>query len=551
MSKSLPAAMLLDAMAEPALLIQSDGVVLHANDPLGRRLKLAQARIDGQQLGNFLLSPWEDAATYLHRVSGSRQSTVGAIILRRADGTAFNCRCHGNLVEPARDGAPATLLVRCQERSQDTSPFLQLNRRLQELTKENANRQNTETQLQDLNQELEVRVRQEIAARELAQERLAQAQRLEALGQLAAGIAHDFNNVLQAISGGLAMIQKRAKDSAAVVEFSRMVMDAADRGATITGRLLSFARQGELRAAANDVGQLLTGVREMLTPVLGVTIVLRVEFPDPSPWLYADRGQLDTALVNLVINARDAMPNGGNVLIRATSEVVVDPFTHPGVLASGRYVRVEIIDTGGGMDAATLARASEPFFTTKPVGQGTGLGLAMARGFTRQSNGGFGITSARGKGTTVTLWFPEVTGTLVEANVPTNEKSGASTAQSARVLVVDDDALVRAVIISQLEDQGYQTIQASDGLAALAWLEKGGTVDLMVTDFAMPGMNGLTLIKEVRRRGSALPAVLLTGYADTTIERAVQESNTVLLRKPVRSDELIERTEALLRNRSA
>jgi signal transduction histidine kinase len=549
MSDYLPATMLLDVMAEPVLLIQSDGCVLHVNASLIRKLKLTRTQIIGRNLSNILLSPWENAAVYLHRISGSREALVGALILRRADGSDLDCRCYGNLVRAGQDGSPAILFLRCQERSQGASPFLQLNRRLEELTKENTNRQHTEAQLQELNHELEAKVRTEITAREMAQERLAQAQRLEALGQLAAGIAHDFNNVLQAISGGLAMIQKRASDTASVREFSRMAMDAADRGATITGRLLSFARQGELRAEATNVGQLLTAVHEMLTPVLGVTIEMRIEFPDPSPWLYADRGQLETALVNLVINARDAMPNGGSVLVRATSEVVAEALPHPSAAAPGEYIRLDIIDTGLGMDAATLARASEPFFTTKPVGRGTGLGLAMARGFTGQSDGGFAITSARGQGTTVTLWFPEVSGVSPEATREYEERP-RTTAEVVRVLVVDDDVLVREVIVSQLEDQGYETVQASDGLAALAWLEKGGAVDLMVTDFAMPGMNGLALIKEVRRRGSLLPALLLTGYADATIQRAVQESNTLLLRKPVRGDELIESTITLL-NRSS
>lgn len=206
MSDSLPATMLLDVMAEPVLLIQSDGIVLHANASLICKLQLSPAQIIGQPLSNFLLSSRENAAVYLRRISGSREAMVGSISLRRADGNNFDCRCHGNLVQAGQAGSPAILFIRCLERSQAASPFLRLNWRLEELTKENVNRQHTETQLQDLNQELEARVQQESAARELAQERLAQAQRMEALGQLAAGIAHDFNNVLQAISGGLAMI---------------------------------------------------------------------------------------------------------------------------------------------------------------------------------------------------------------------------------------------------------------------------------------------------------------------------------------------------------
>ena len=256
------------------------------------------------------------------------------------------------------------------------------------------------------------RLAEEAREREQAEARLAQAQRMEALGQLAGGIAHDFNNVLQAVIGGLRLIQRRSGDAQAVKQLARMTADAAQRGASITGRLLAFARRGALRAEPVPPLPLLEGLHEMLAHTLGVGIAMQIAADQNLPALLADKGQLETVLVNLAVNARDAMPDGGTLLLAAAPEAVLDAKAHPAGLAPGGYLRLSVADTGTGMDAATLARASEPFFTTKPHGQGTGLGLAMARGFAHQSGGGFAIESAPGQGTTVTLWFPEAVGCL-------------------------------------------------------------------------------------------------------------------------------------------
>jgi signal transduction histidine kinase len=548
MSGSLPPhlAVLLDVIEEPLLLVRSDGIVLQANAPMARQLRILRPALPGRHLADLLLSPWDKAAAYLRRAAGSRQSTLGALTFRHASGSSFECRCYANLVQPPEHRAPAVLSLRCRKRSEALSPFLDLNRRLDALRSEITRRRQAETDLQQLNQELERRVAQEVAAREQAQARLAQAQRMEALGQLAAGIAHDFNNVLQAVSGGLALIQRRADNGDMVRQFSRMAMDAADRGAAITGRLLAFARRGELRAEPTCVGDLLAALQEMLVPVLGAAITLRIDSPPELPALHVDRGQLETTVVNLVINARDAMAAGGAVTIEAVPEAVVDAVGHPGGLEPGAYIRLAIVDSGTGMDAATLARAAEPFFTTKPVGKGTGLGLAMARGFAQQSGGGFAIESTPGVGTKVTMWFPQATEAIFSARSAPDEGGSART---SRILLVDDDALVREVLAGQLEDQGYHIVQASDGLAALAWLDQGEEIDLLITDFAMPGMNGLALLKAVRQRRETLPALVLTGFADAAIQLAVEETKgtiTALLRKPVRSGELAERAASLL-----
>jgi signal transduction histidine kinase/ActR/RegA family two-component response regulator len=403
----------------------------------------------------------------------------------------------------------------------------------------------TSEKLRRLNEQLETRVDEEVVARQQAQARLAHSQRMEALGQLAGGIAHDFNNVLQAVSGGLTLIEKRAQD-AQLRRLARMAGEAAARGSAITGRLLSFARRGELRATAVDPMPLLENLREMLIPTLGTAIAIHVEVQPAVPPLFADKAQLETVLVNLAINARDAMPEGGTLTMSVLRERVDGTHAQAAGLVPGTYLQVRVADTGKGMDAATLARASEPFFTTKVVGQGTGLGLAMARGFAQQSGGDFLIESAPNCGTTVTLWFPEADG----ASVPMpSDAPGIPAMVPARVLVADDDPMVREVLAWQLIAHGYRVAQVSDGLAALAELESGNIPDLLVTDFAMPGMNGLLLIQEARRHRPRLPALLLTGYADGNIAEDVLDMNpdlTALLRKPVSDLELMERAAALL-----
>jgi signal transduction histidine kinase len=409
-----------------------------------------------------------------------------------------------------------------------------------------AERQAALEALQLLNESLEARVRHEIDSRERAQAMLAQAQRMEALGQLAGGIAHDFNNVLQAVTGGLSLIQRRADDPPAVRRLSGMAADAAGRGAAITGRLLTFARRGELQAVVIDPVGLLEGLREMLSPTLGAGIVVQVAASPGLPCLRADRAQLETVLVNLAVNARDAMPRGGTLTLSAKAEPAEGGREQP-ELKPGPYLRLALSDTGSGMDAAVLARASEPFFTTKGPGHGTGLGLAMARGFAQQSGGGLCIHSILGVGTEVALWFPQAeqvpAGDQQEEVVPPDP-----TLPKLRLLMVDDDSMVREVLAHELEDRGFQVVTASDGLSALALLDRGEPADVLVSDYAMPGMNGLTLIEEARRRRPDLPALLLTGYAeDEAGLAAAQNRLTVLLRKPVSGEELAARASLLSR----
>jgi PAS domain S-box-containing protein len=405
-----------------------------------------------------------------------------------------------------------------------------------------------EAALQTLNRNLEQRVLDEIAAREAAQQRAAHADRIQALGQLAGGIAHDFNNVLQAVAGGAALIARRPHDAEAVARLVQLISDAAARGASITRRMLVLARRSELKAEPVEVMPLLNDMHEVFTHTLGPAIDVRVEGSPDLPRLLADRAQLETALVNLGTNARDAMPNGGTLLLIAAADAIDSAAqAHPAGLPLGVYVRLSVIDQGTGMSAATLARIGEPFFTTKDVGKGTGLGLSMVKGFADQSGGGFLVESTVGAGTTATLWLPTVVGeTHPRLNEPTDEGQSRLT---GRILVVDDDDLVRDTLIAQLQELGHKVLTASGGTDALAILGARAAVDLMITDLSMPGMDGLTLIKQAHGLRPSMPAILLTGYAGDVIalERSgVATSTYTLMRKPATTEVLSARVTALL-----
>lgn len=411
-------------------------------------------------------------------------------------------------------------------------------------------------QLRRANETLEAQVIEEVAAREAAQAGLAMAQRMQALGQLAGGVAHDFNNVLQAISSGTRLIYQRASEPEAVQRLATVVGDAADRGTAVTRRLLAFAQQSELTAEPLDATQVLAALREVLTHTLGCAIEVHVKVEVELPFFLADRGQLETVLINLATNARDAMQPGGGVLtFVATRQAISSGDGHPPGLAQGRYVCFRVSDTGAGMDAPTLLRASEPFFTTKPIGKGTGLGLAMARGFAEQSGGALSITSALGDGTTVLLWLPQAEGNM--RTVPIDRTAAppraAGDSRKPRLLIVDDDAAVRELLAEELVRRDFHVEQAGDGAVALERFGDGDAVDLLITDLSMPGMDGLALINVTQQRRPGLPTILLTGYAGGGVSPATSEAISTpysLLCKPVRVVQLFDCIAKLLENAS-
>ncbi|MFL5285774.1 MAG: PAS domain S-box protein [Rhodopila sp.] len=369
---------------------------------------------------------------------------------------------------------------------------------------------------------------------------LMQAQRMQALGQLAGGIAHDFNNILQSVSGAAKLIERRPDDRDRVQRLARMAVEAATRGASITRRLLSFARCGELRAEILPTAEVLDNIREVLAHALGSAITVRCQVAVDIPPLIVDRGQFETVLVNLGTNARDAMPNGGTLTLSAEVDHV--RAGNPAGLKPGTYVRLSVTDTGLGMDEVTLAQATEPFFTTKPGGEGTGLGLSMAKTFAEQSGGAMSISSAPGKGTTITLWLCPATSAVVPLVHDDGDQEVGSD-KIVRVPLVDDDDMVRETLAAQVEEYGCRTLVAAGGAEAIALLEAGEAVDALVSDLSMPDMDGVTTIQKARTLRPRLPCFLLTGYAGDRAALAGGDAFT-LIRKPVTAQTLVARIEA-------
>lgn len=357
--------------------------------------------------------------------------------------------------------------------------------------------------------------------------RLRQSDKMQALGTLAGGIAHDFNNLLTAILGSLELVAPKIADQPRVQRLVGNATQAAQRGATLTKRLLGFSRSRELRSRAVDLNTLINGMGDLIGGSLGGLVTVARELDAGRPSALVDPDQLELAILNLCINARDAMPEGGRIVISTRSERISDDPDLP----AGDYAAVSVSDSGTGISPEILERVCEPFFTTKSLGQGTGLGLAMVFGLAQQSNGHLRIASTLGEGTQVELLLPHAEEAL-EAKAAARPKAVA-TDRSARVLVVDDDTEVRHVTASFLSDFGYQETEAADATAALTLLETQH-FDLVVADLAMPGMTGVELVDAIRHRGMTVPVLILTGHADAM---DIPESVPVLA-KPFESADL-------------
>ncbi|MCB4824524.1 hybrid sensor histidine kinase/response regulator [Roseicella aerolata] len=396
-----------------------------------------------------------------------------------------------------------------------------------------------EAALRELNATLERRIAErtaqlaaEAAARSAAQDRLRHAQKLEALGQLAGGVAHDFNNVSAAVLAGIALLGQRHGQALAgaapgTARLLAELREVAERGAAISRRMLAFARREELRAAEIDPTELLRNLQAILANAIGPVVRVALDVPAALPALRADRAQLETTLINLAVNARDAMPGGGTVTLGAA---VAEAGADPAGLAPGRYVRLWVADTGTGMEPAVLSRATEPFFTTKPRDRGTGLGLSMADGFAAQSGGQLRIESRPGLGTTVSLWLPCAAG---------QRPALAGGEARGRALIVDDQPMMRRFLTECLGREGWEVAEAEDGGQALLHLESGAPCDLLISDLAMPGMDGTALIQTARLRRPGLVAMLLTGTGRMAeLAPLAERGGYALLRKPVSPAEL-------------
>lgn len=351
---------------------------------------------------------------------------------------------------------------------------------------------------------------EEVAQRERAEEQLRQSQKLEAIGQLTGGVAHDFNNLLMAVLGNLELLAKHLVDDPKASRLLDGATQGARRGAALTQRLLAFGRRQDLTVKAVDLSELVNGMDDLLARSIGSNIRIEKRLSSNLPMAMADANQIELALLNLAINARDAMPEGGTLSIGVREEIVVNPSS---ALEPGDYLVLGVSDTGHGMDNETLDRAIEPFFSTKELGKGTGLGLSMIHGLAIQLRGTLVLSSCPGRGTTAELWLPATPRVFEEVNAQLPPEISCKMAQ-LRILMVDDDALIAMSSVDMLEDLGHVVMEANSGAAALALLEAGHKFDLMVTDFSMPGMNGAELGRAARKLYPKLPILVASGYSE-------------------------------------
>ncbi len=406
-------------------------------------------------------------------------------------------------------------------------------------------RKMAEASLLQLTRDLEQRVEAEVRARSEAEERLRQSQKLEAIGGLTGGVAHDFNNVLQVIAGNLHLLARQQGDNPQVQRRVAAAIAAVERGAKLSAQLLAFARRQQLSPAVYNLRRLYEGLGELLVRALGETVRVRMHMPE-QPWcIHVDRNQLENAVLNLAINARDAMDGEGEISIVGENLVLGSEFCVGKDIGPGDYVRLSVRDTGAGMSQATLAKAFEPFFTTKPDGHGTGLGLSMVFGFVKQSAGHVEIRSVEGQGTTVQMYFPRSEGVESVDQPPAGEPAAEG---EESILLVEDDDQVRATAAELLEQSGYRVVTAENGDVAMRFLLDGLHVDLIFTDVVMPGqVKSADLAAWAQARTPPLPVLFASGHTRDIISRNNELApHQHLLRKPYGPDALTEMVRKVL-----
>ncbi len=382
-------------------------------------------------------------------------------------------------------------------------------------------------------------VGRDLTEKRAAEAQFRQAQKMEAVGQLTGGVAHDFNNILTVITGTIGILTDAVADSPQLVAIAKMIDEAAERGASLTKHLLAFARKQPLQPREIDVNALVLEIAKLLHPTLGEHIEIRPLLATDAWTALVDPNQLTTAILNLSLNARDAMPTGGKLTLETNNVYLDEGYAgmHSEVTV-GNYVMIAVSDTGSGIPAAHLEKVFDPFFTTKDVGKGTGLGLSMVFGFVKQSNGHIKIYSEEGHGTTVKIYLPRATGldlTAAEEMVSLSVEGGHEV-----VLVVEDDALVRRYVVTQIESLGYSTLEASNAMEALKVIDNAPAIDLLFTDVIMPGpMNGRQLVEEAIKRRPSLKTLYTSGYTENAIvHHGRLDSGVLLLAKPYRKSDL-------------
>ena len=501
-SADRPYQVLIEQIQEGAVTLSEDGTVLYCNRRLSSLLEVAQERVIGRKLAPFVMKPGEAAFARLlddARHAGARCE----LTLCTSSGRAIPVYISLNMLQ--RDGA-ATLL--CGIVTDLTEQKFHID------------------ELAEVNNRLVT----EIAERERVEDALRQSQKMEAVGQLTGGLAHDFNNLLTGIVGNLELLQDRVVKGRldGLDRYVSAAQGAAGRAAALTHRLLAFSRRQILDPVSTDASQLIAGMVEFIQRTVGPAIAVETVFSAGLWPTLCDPNQLENAVLNLAINARDAMPDGGRLMLKTSNMWVDERSARERDMTAGAYVAVSVSDTGVGMAPEVVARAFDPFFTTKPIGSGTGLGLSMIYGFARQSAGQTRIYSTPGKGTTVRLYLPHYTGqeTRKSAQVEVAAPLPAETMET--VLIVDDEPAVRTLVAEVLSGLGYAVLEAADGSAGLGILQSDVRIDLLITDVGLPGLNGRQVADAARERRSNLPILFITGYADNaamsngSLERGMQ-----------------------------
>lgn len=521
-SADRPYRVLIEQMQEGAVTLGSDGTVLYCNTRLAEMLRVPQERIIGHPLRPLILQ--EDCIAFDRLLDEARSGVARReLTLRTAEGVPVPVYMSLSLLH-SEDSA--TLL--CGVLTDLTEQKLRLR------------------ELSDVNE----RLVGEIAERERVEDALRQSQKMEAVGQLTGGIAHDFNNLLTGITGSLELLQTRVAQGRIrdVDRYVNAAQGAAKRAAALTHRLLAFSRRQTLDPKPTDVNRLVAGMEELVRRTVGPEISVE---PIAGGGLWptlVDPSQLENALLNLCINARDAMPGGGKLVIETGNRWLDERAARDRELPPGQYVTLCVSDNGTGMPPDVIARAFDPFYTTKPIGMGTGLGLSMIYGFARQSGGQARIYSEVTKGTMVCLYLPRHLGDVAETDVLTELPRAPRAEHNETVLVIDDEPTVRMLVAEILEDLGYTALEASDGTAGLKILQSDVRIDLLVTDVGLPGgMNGRQVADAARVARPGMKVLFITGYAENAVlSHGHLEAGMHVLTKPFAMDVLAARIRELI-----
>ncbi|MCD1642043.1 PAS domain-containing hybrid sensor histidine kinase/response regulator [Aurantimonas coralicida] len=509
------------------------GRITKVNQTLLAWLGHERAQLHGQRFQDFLNIAgkiyYETHFAPLLRMQGFFNEV--ALDLVRADGTAF------------------PVLVNAVERRDDTGEvrFIRMTvfnasdrrRYERELLEARNAAEQASAELRDLNLTLEQRINDAVQERLRAEDQIRQMQKMEAVGQLTGGIAHDFNNMLAIVIGGLNLVQRRlAKGDTDVGQFISGAMEGANRAATLTQRLLAFSRQQPLSPQALKANDMVSDMSELLRRTLGETIQMETVLAGGLWQTYADAGQLENVVLNLAVNARDAMPDGGRLTIETANCHLDSAYAAEHGVTEGQYVLVAVTDNGSGMPPEVAAKAFDPFFTTKGVGKGTGLGLSQVFGFVKQSGGHVKIYSEPDHGTSVKIYLPRYYGNA-EAPARTLARGVPYGNSSEVILVVEDDSRVRELAVHMLRDLGYGVLEAEDGACGLQMLDRHPEVCLLFTDVVMPGMSGRLFADVARQRKPELRVLFTTGYSrNAIVHNGVLDPGVHLLPKPASLEQL-------------